>query len=139
MLCGFCTETGLICKSWRRLADVALSGSEMYASCVHMTKSVSIVAARRELGRLAGEVNRTGQPVILTRRGQAVARIVPEPATEPRRRELNDPFAQLRGTVRLNCDLDELQLAVRRLRADFTTNLDRRAATLTRRRTRAGT
>jgi len=121
------------------VADVALSGSEVYASCVHMKKSISIVAARRELGRLAGEVNRTGQPVILTRRGQAVARIVPEPATEPRRRGPRDPFAQLRGTVRLNCDLDELQLAVRRLRAEFTSNLDRRAATLARRTARGGT
>jgi prevent-host-death family protein len=104
-----------------------------------MKKTISIVAARRELGRLAGEVNRTGQPVILTRRGQAVARIVPEPAPAARRQRPRDPFAQLRGTVRLNCDLDELQQAVRQLRAEFTSNLGRRAATLTRRTTRAGT
>ncbi len=104
-----------------------------------MKKSVSIVAARRELGRLAREVSQTGQPVILTRRGQAIAQIVPEPATAPRRRGPRDPFAPLRGTVRLNCNFDELQVAVQQLRAEFTSNLDRRAATLTRRRTRAGT
>ena len=47
-----------------------------------MKKSVSIVETRRNLGRLAEEVRRTGQSVVLTRRGRAVARIAPEPVAE---------------------------------------------------------
>ncbi|HXQ23328.1 MAG TPA: type II toxin-antitoxin system Phd/YefM family antitoxin [Candidatus Acidoferrales bacterium] len=101
-----------------------------------MKKTVSIVAARRELGRLAQEVSRTGQAVILTRRGRAVARITPEPDTELRRRKRHDAFAELRGTVRLNCTLDELCSSVRQLRAEFAENLDRRAALLGRRKAR---
>jgi len=101
-----------------------------------MKKRVSIVDARRELGRLAEEVRRTGQPVILTRRGRALARIAPEPGVEPARANPHDTFAELRGTVRLNCGLDELQSAIRELRADFAHNLDRRAAALAARRTR---
>jgi prevent-host-death family protein len=93
-----------------------------------MAKSVSIVAARRELGRLAEEVRRTGQPVILTRRGRAVARIAPEPGTEPGRQRAQDAFAELRGTVRLHCDLDELQSTIRALRTELSRSLDRRAA-----------
>jgi prevent-host-death family protein len=93
-----------------------------------MKKSVSIVEARRDLGRLAEEVRRTGQPVVLTRRGRAVARIAPEPvakaAAGPPRR---DGFAALRGTLRLNCTFGELAQAVRALREEFTSNLERRA------------
>ena len=102
-----------------------LPGRKVYGSSVHMRKRVSIVAARRELGRLAEQVSRTGQPVVLTRRGRAVARIAPEPDIELGRRTPRDAFAELRGTVQLNCNLDELQSAVRKLRAEFTGNLDR--------------
>ncbi len=120
----------------RRDRHVALLGSNVYGASVHMKKSVSIVAARRELGRLAEEVRRTRQPVMLTRRGRAVARLAPEPGIELGQRSARDAFAGLRGTIRLNCDLDELQSAIHNLRAEFTRNLDRRAATLGRRRTR---
>ena len=93
-----------------------------------MKKSVSIVEARRNLGRLAEEVRRTGQPVVLTRRGRAVARIAPEPVAEaaaaPKRR---DGFAALRGTLRMNCSLDALGQAVHELRDEVTQNLERRA------------
>lgn len=93
-----------------------------------MAKAVSIVAARKELGRLADEVRRTGQPVTLTRRGRAVARIVPEPRAEVSQDGgERDAFAALRGTVRLNCDLDGLQTAIRELRTELAQNLDRRA------------
>ncbi|TMA79168.1 MAG: type II toxin-antitoxin system Phd/YefM family antitoxin [Deltaproteobacteria bacterium] len=105
----------------------------MYTFGEHMSKTVSIVAARRELGRLADEVRRTGQPVILTRRGHAIARIAPEPAIAAGRSSANDPFAELRGTVRLNGTLDELQHAIRDLRSEFGASLDRRAAALRRR------
>jgi prevent-host-death family protein len=93
-----------------------------------MKKSVSIVEARRDLGRLAEEVRRTRQPVVLTKRGRAVARITPEPmavaaAAPPRR----DGFAALRGTLRLNCSFAVLAQAVRELRDEFTRNLGRRA------------
>jgi prevent-host-death family protein len=95
-----------------------------------MLRRVSIVAARRELGRLAEEVRRTGQPVVLTRRGRAVARIVPEAGTEPGRKRPHDAFAELRGTVRLHCDLDGLQRTIRALRTEFSRSLDRRGARL---------
>jgi len=44
-----------------------------------MAKSISIVDARRDLGRIADEVRRTGQAVVLTRRGRPVARLAPHP------------------------------------------------------------
>jgi len=95
---------------------------------VHIKKSVSIVEARRDLGRLAEEVRRTGQPVVLTKRGRAVARIAPEPVAEaaaaPGRR---DGFAALRGTLRMNCSFDALVQAVHELRDEFTQSLERRA------------
>lgn len=84
--------------------------------------------ARRALGRLAEEVRRTGQPVVLTRRGRAVARIAPEPAATgavPRRRR--DAFAALRGTLRMNCSFGDLVQAVGELRTEFAQNLERRA------------
>lgn len=111
-------------------SNVALLDRQVYGLHAHMAKSVSIVAARQELGRLADEVQRTRQPVVLTRRGQPVARIVAEPSIESGRRNKHDAFAELRGTVRLNGDLDELQLAIRELRTEFASNLDRRARVL---------
>ena len=41
-------------------------------------RCISLVTARRNLGRIVAEVGRTGTPVSLTRRGKIVARIVPE-------------------------------------------------------------
>jgi len=102
-----------------------------------MKKRISIVAARRELGRLAEEVRRTGQAVVLTRHGRVVAHLAPESSTEQEPRKRRDAFAELRGTVRLHCSLAELQSAVQELRAEFARSLDRRATTLSRRTTRA--
>jgi len=116
--------------------DIGIDGAvasrelQVHSRGVHMARTVSIVAARRELGRLADEVRRTGQPVILTRRGRAVARIAPEANIERGQTRPRDAFAELRGTVRLHCDFDELQSAIRALRREFGSNLDRRAATL---------
>jgi len=91
-------------------------------------KSVSIVEARRELGRLAERVRRTRQPIVLTRRGRVVARIAPEPAASPAMSgRAPDAFAALRGTLRMNCGFDELQRAIRELRSEFARNLERRA------------
>ena len=92
-----------------------------------MRKSVSIVDARRELGRLTEEVRRTRQPVVLTRRGRAVARITPEPAgTVSGARNARDAFARLRNTVQLNGDFAALQRSVAVLRQEFARSLDRR-------------
>jgi len=104
-----------------------------------MSRRVSIVEARRELGRLADEVSRTGQSVVLTRRGRAVAHIAPAPEVRAAGRTRTDAFAELRGTVRLACSIDELRLAVRALRSEATRSLGRRAAALAARpaRTRA--
>jgi len=90
-----------------------------------MGRSISIVNARRQLGRLAEEVRRTGRPVVLTRRGRPVARIAPEPG--PSASPARDGFAALRGTVRLDCSFDELQQTVRALRSEFARSLKRRA------------
>ena len=91
-----------------------------------MARSVSIVNARRRLGRLAEEVNRTGRPIILTRRGRVVARIAPEPSAVVPGAPGYDAFAPLRGTVRLNCSFDELRRAIRGLRKEFGRNLESR-------------
>jgi len=103
-----------------------------------MRKTLSIVEARRELGRLAEEVRHTGHPVVLTRRGRAVARTAPEPAASavsPRRPR--DPFGPLRGAVRMNCSFDALQRAVRALRSEFARNLAGRAVSPSSSRRRA--
>lgn len=64
-------------------------------------KRVSIERARRELGRLADEVNQTGQDVVLTRRGKTIARIVPGLPGTPTVRPTHD-LDSLVGSVRLN-------------------------------------
>ena len=109
---------------------VVAGRTRVYTRRAHMKKSVSIVAARRELGRLAAEVSRTGQSVVLTRRGRAVARIAPGPGIEQSQQGPGDAFAELRGTVRLNCDLAELRSAIRELRAEARRSLGRRARAL---------
>jgi prevent-host-death family protein len=90
-----------------------------------MRRTITIVDARRQLGRLAEEVRRTGRPVVLTRRGRPVARIAPEPT--PSGREARDAFAALRGTVRLETNFEDLQRAVRALRGEFARSLARRS------------
>ena len=111
--------------------------AEVQCSGVHMKRRVSIVEARRDLGRLAEEVRRTGQAVVLTKRGRAVARLAPEATTsERRRRGAGDAFATLRGTVRMNCSFEVLQQAVRGLRSEFVQSLEHRAASPRRARTR---
>jgi antitoxin (DNA-binding transcriptional repressor) of toxin-antitoxin stability system len=95
-----------------------------------MPRHVSIVEARRALGRLAEEVRKTGQPVVLTRRGSVVAHIAPARSTPTAGRRRKDPFAELRGTVQLLCSVEELQAAIRALRAEGGRNLERRAAAL---------
>jgi prevent-host-death family protein len=102
-----------------------------------MPRRVSIVEARRELGRLADEVSRTGQPVVLTRRGRAIARIAPAPEPRAAGRKRADAFGELRGTVRLACGIDELRRAIRALRSEAGRSLGRRAAGLSARPTRA--
>ena len=110
----------------------------MYRAHVHMSRSVSIVEARRQLGRLAEEVRRTRQPIVLTRRGRPVARISPEPVAVSRGGRGYDAFAPLRGTVTLECSFRELQRAIRGLRGEFARNLERRAARVARNRGQRG-
>jgi prevent-host-death family protein len=92
-----------------------------------MKRAVSIVEARRRLGRLAEEVRRTGRPIALTRRGRVVAQIGPEPAARPASRRAADALATLRGSVRMNCSFRELERAVRELRGEFARSLERRS------------
>jgi antitoxin (DNA-binding transcriptional repressor) of toxin-antitoxin stability system len=89
----------------------------------YMSRSVSLVAARKDLGRIVEEVGRTGNPVSLTRRGKVVARIVPE-----ERGGARDPLGALRGTAELRGTFGDLTREVRELRAETGAALERRAS-----------
>jgi prevent-host-death family protein len=89
-----------------------------------MARSISLVAARKDLGRIVEEVGRTGTPVSLTRRGKIVARIVPD----DQRPTHGDPLSALRGTVELRGSFGDLTKEIRRLREETGESLDRRAA-----------
>jgi prevent-host-death family protein len=91
-----------------------------------MRKSVSIVEARRELGRLADEVRRTGQSVALTRRGRVVARITPEGATTRGARDFGDALGPLKGSVRIIGGAKRLEREIRKIRREFAEALDAR-------------
>jgi prevent-host-death family protein len=92
-----------------------------------MRKWVSIVEARRELGRLADEVRRTGQSVALTRRGRVVARITPEGARPARGvRDFGDALGPLKGSVRIMGGAKELEREIRTIRREFAEALDAR-------------
>jgi len=88
-----------------------------------MPRSISLVAARRALGRIVEEVGRTGTPVNLTRRGKVIARIVPE-----EREATGDPLAALRGSAELQGSFGELTRELRNLREEGAVALARRAA-----------
>jgi len=88
-----------------------------------MLQSISLVAARKDLGRIVEEVGRTGNPVKLTRRGKVVARIVPE-----ERGSARDPLGALRGTAELEGTFGDLTRELRGLREGAGAVLERRAA-----------
>jgi len=97
-----------------------------------MLKTVSIVEARRDLGRLAEEVRRTQRAVLLTKRCRVLARIAPEPSdARSGRTRGRDAFAGLRGTVQMVGSFDEIERAIRSLRREFARSLERRAALVT--------
>ena len=92
-----------------------------------MKKSVSIVEARQELGRLAEAVRRTGKSVALTRRGRVIARIAPDTTTPPQRRgALGDALGALKGTIRIIGSPELLERDIRRLRRESAAVLERR-------------
>jgi antitoxin (DNA-binding transcriptional repressor) of toxin-antitoxin stability system len=92
-----------------------------------MTKSVSIVVARRSLGQLAEEVRRTGQSVALTRRGRVIARIAPHVGVPSRERtELGDALGALRGSMRIVGKPEMLERDIRRLRREAADALGKR-------------
>jgi len=92
-----------------------------------MARSVSLVVARKDLGRIVEEVGRTGSAVKLTRRGQVVARIVPEGRN---RGGSGDPLASLGGTVELRGSFADLAGEIRALRKESGAMLGRRASRL---------
>ncbi len=92
-----------------------------------MPRSISLVAARKDLGRIVEEVGRTGTAVSLTRRGKVVARIVPEG-----RQDSRDPLAALRGSAELQGSFAELTRELRTLRAEGGAALEQRASRLRR-------
>jgi antitoxin (DNA-binding transcriptional repressor) of toxin-antitoxin stability system len=95
---------------------------------VHMRKSVSIVEARQELGRLAEEVRRTGKSVALTRRGRVIARIAPDTTTRSRGGgALGDALGALKGSIRIVASPGSLERDIRRLRREAADALERRA------------
>lgn len=106
--------------------------TEVYTSSVHMAKSVSIVEARRDLGRLADEVCRTGQAVVLTRRGRPVAQLASHSPSSAEADRPKRPLADLQGSVRLLCAPDEILRAVRELRREFAASIKQRSSRLER-------
>lgn len=92
-----------------------------------MKKSVSIVEARQELGRLAEEVRRTGKSVALTRRGQVIARIAPDTVTPSQGPgALGDTLGALKGSIRIIGSPESLERDIRRLRRESAAALERR-------------
>lgn len=59
-----------------------------------MLKLLSVEEARRELGRLLDEVNRTGEPVLLTRRGTREAVLLSKDEFE-RLKAIEQAYAKL--------------------------------------------
>jgi antitoxin (DNA-binding transcriptional repressor) of toxin-antitoxin stability system len=88
-----------------------------------MPTSISLVAARKALGRIVEEIGRTGNAVNLTRRGKIVARIVPEERGRSR-----DALAALRGSAELQGSFAELTRELRGLREEGAAALEGRAA-----------
>jgi antitoxin (DNA-binding transcriptional repressor) of toxin-antitoxin stability system len=88
-----------------------------------MSRSISLVAARKELGRIVEEIGRTGSSVSLTRRGKVVARIVPEAQGRTR-----DPLGALRGTAVLQGSFADLTRDLRELREEGGAALTERAS-----------
>jgi prevent-host-death family protein len=88
-----------------------------------MSRTISLVAARKDLGRIVEEVGRTGTPVSLTRRGKIVARIVPE-----ERGSARDPLAALRGTAEPQGTFGDLTRELRELREEGGAALEQRAS-----------
>jgi antitoxin (DNA-binding transcriptional repressor) of toxin-antitoxin stability system len=88
-----------------------------------MSRSISLVVARKDLGRIVEEIGRTGNPVSITRRGKIVARIVPEVRGSTR-----DPLAALRGSAELQGSFDELTRELQSLREEGSLALERRAS-----------
>jgi antitoxin (DNA-binding transcriptional repressor) of toxin-antitoxin stability system len=96
-----------------------------------MRKSISIVEARQELGRLADEVRRTGKSVALTRRGRVIARIAPDVAARSKGEgALGDALGALKGSIRIVGTAGSLERDIRRLRREAGTALSRRARTV---------
>jgi prevent-host-death family protein len=96
-----------------------------------MPRTVSLVAARKDLGRIVEEVGRTGNPIHLTRRGKVVARIVPE-----ERAHTGNALATLRGTAELVGPFEDLTRDLRKLRAEGRAALEQRATRPRRARTK---
>jgi prevent-host-death family protein len=96
-----------------------------------MERSISLVAARKDLGRIVEEVGRTGCPVSLTRRGKVVARIVPEA-----RRGARDTLAALRGTAEFEGSFGDLTRELKSLRAEADAALEERVSRHQRTRTK---
>jgi prevent-host-death family protein len=98
-----------------------------------MSRSVSLVAARKDLGKLVAEVGRTGTPVSLTRRGKIVARIVPEAPAGT-----GDPLFALRGSAKLRGTFGDVTRELRNLREEAVAALEQRAARRQRPRAKRG-
>lgn len=88
-----------------------------------MSRSISLVSARKDLGRIVEEIGRTGTAVNLTRRGKIVARIVPE-----ERGSTRDPLQALRGTAELSGSFSDLTREIRQLREEGGAALEKRAS-----------
>ncbi len=67
-----------------------------------MAKSIGAAEAKTHLLRLLEEVERTREPVTITKRGKPLAQLVPV-----REAEQSSLFGFLKGSITINGDLDE--------------------------------
>ncbi len=65
-------------------------------------KEIAVYEAKTRLSELLAEIERSGEQVTITRRGQAVARLVPAVAARRgaanKRQQIADTLAQLQGS-----------------------------------------
>lgn len=66
-------------------------------------EKISMTRAKAKLSAVAGKVARTRAPLVLTKRGKPIARLVPEPDSTA----TPGPYGGLRGTVLYCADLTE--------------------------------
>jgi prevent-host-death family protein len=71
-------------------------------------RSVSAGEFKAKCLAIMDEVNETGEPVLITKRGKPVARVVPAEMPEPHKTNVESIFRAFHGLVRINGDPNDL-------------------------------